>query len=271
MNNIAILLTCHNRYQKTLKCLNSVYSQNESAFSFDVFLVDDGSTDNTQVAVKEKFPQVNVISGDGTLFWNRGMCLAWEEARKKEKYDGYLWLNDDTILTNCALEVIHKCNKEYPGAIVVGSVSCSIDSKDITYGGYNKKKIIHPGDMFVECDTFNGNCVFIPKEVCDKIGYLDPYYRHSMGDFDYSWRAVKNGIKCLVTPVIGTCDRNPPEPCWNKGNLVSRYKKLYSPLGNNPFESFHYFKQQSYIKAVFMFIYIHIRVLVTFVLPKKTF
>lgn len=267
--NLAVLLTCHNRKEKTLTCLRKLYEQNIRDVEIDVFLVDDGCTDGTAEAVSEEFPQIHIIQGDGSLFWNRGMCLAWEEARKEGKYDAYLWLNDDTMLSVDALAVINKCSNEYPDSIVVGSISSTINSAVVTYGGYSKNKIINPVNKFIECDTFNGNCVLIPSVVSDKIGYLDSYYRHSMGDFDYSWRAVNNGIKCIVTPVIGTCDRNPPEPCWDKGNIVQRFKKLYSPLGNNPFEAFHCFKKQSYLKAAFLFVYIHLRVLSSLVIPKK--
>ena len=270
MKKIAVLMTCHNRKDKTIKCLDYLFKQRlPSGISIEVYLVDDGSTDGTSKAVEEFYPQVVIIEGSGELFWNRGMCLAWEVARKKEKYDGYLWLNDDTMLEGNALDIIKKCSMENHSAIVVGSISSTANPHVVTYGGYRNNKIITPGDKFIECDTFNGNCVYIPREVSDKIGYLDPYYRHSMGDFDYSWRAVKNGIKCLVTPIIGTCDRNPPEPCWNKGNIVQRFKKLYSPLGNNPFETFHCYKKQSYLKAAFYFVYIHIRVLSSFVFHKK--
>lgn len=265
MKRISVLLTCHNRKEKTLTCLRKLFEQDIRDVVFDVFLVDDGCTDGTAAAISEEFSQVRIIQGDGSLFWNRGMCLAWEEARRNNIYDGYLWLNDDTMLENSALEVIKKCSIENPGAIVVGSISSTLNPQVVTYGGYKSKKIINPGDKFEECDTFNGNCVYIPKVVSDKIGYLDPYYRHSCGDFDYSWRALKNGIKCLVTPVIGACDRNPPEPIWNKGSLTERFRKLYSPLGNNPFETFHCFKKYSYLKAVYYFLYAHVRVFLTYV------
>ena len=49
---IAVLMTCHNRCEKTLRCLHSLYClDNSYHFSIDVFLVDDGSTDNTSESV----------------------------------------------------------------------------------------------------------------------------------------------------------------------------------------------------------------------------
>ena len=44
MNKIAAILTCHNRKEKTLACLHSLFS---IISTIDVFLVDDGSTDGT--------------------------------------------------------------------------------------------------------------------------------------------------------------------------------------------------------------------------------
>lgn len=270
MKKIAILMTCHDRKDKTIWCIDNLFKQMlPPEMSIEVYLVDDGCTDGTAEAVQETYPRVFIIKGSGDLFWNRGMCLAWEMARKKGGYAAYLWLNDDTMLESNALAVIEKCSIENHNAIVVGSISSTANPQVVTYGGYKNKKIITPGGKFEECDTFNGNCVYIPKEVSDKIGYLDPYYRHSVGDFDYSWRAIKNGIKCMVTPVIGSCDRNPPEPCWNKGSLLERFKKLYSPLGNNPFETFHLYKKYSYCKAIYYFLYIHLRVLLSLIISKN--
>lgn len=269
--DIAVLITCHNRKEKTIECLRHFYSQKGPIkCSYDLFLVDDGSTDGTKKAVLSEFNNIHVIDGDGQLFWNRGMCLAWETARKHKSYDGVIWLNDDTILYHNALATIERLALLHPNSCLVASIESSKEKGVLTYGGLVHGKLqSSTDDDIIECDTFNGNFVFIPKYVSDKIGYLDPYYRHSIGDYDYSKRASRQGIKIYVTPIIGSCERNPTEPNWNKGNIIQRFTKLYSPLGNNPFESFHFNKKDSYIKALIIFIYIHVRVLLTFICPKK--
>ena len=81
----AVLLTVHNRKDKTLACLESCMSQVESMkadgrYTFSIWMTDDGCTDGTADAVVSAFPQVNIIHGDGSLYWNRGMCAAWEAA-----------------------------------------------------------------------------------------------------------------------------------------------------------------------------------------------
>ena len=52
-SELAVLLTCHNRKDKTLACLESFYlAEKPVGYTFDIFLVDDGSTDGTNNAVK---------------------------------------------------------------------------------------------------------------------------------------------------------------------------------------------------------------------------
>lgn len=268
---IAVLLTCHNRKSKTKCCLQHLFAQLDlKGSSLDVYLVDDGCTDGTSDMIKELFPAVHIIKGDGSLFWNRGMCLAWQESRKDDQYDAVLWLNDDTMLFPTALSLLLDYYSKNEGCIIVGSIGSTNDHTTITYGGLNNNKIVLPVEgEYPVCETFNGNCVLIPSVVSDKIGYLDPYYRHSVGDFDYALRAYKAGVKNIVAPIVGVCDRNPSEPIWNKGTLFERFKRLYSPLGNNPFETFHYCKKDSLFKAFFYFTYIHVRVLLTFIFPKR--
>ncbi len=106
MMKISVLLTCHNRKEKTLACLRKLYEQDTSDINVNVFLVDDGCTDGTAEAIREEFPQIHIIQGDGTLYWNRGMCLAWEESRKCGDYDAVLWLNDDTMLLPSSLKTL---------------------------------------------------------------------------------------------------------------------------------------------------------------------
>jgi glycosyltransferase involved in cell wall biosynthesis len=109
--NVAALLTCHNRREKTVACLDRLFAQDclgpqgrgGSEVIVDVFLVDDGSRDGTAQTIREKFPQVAIAHGPGNLFWAGGMRLAWRTAVQARKYDAYLLLNDDTLLRPDAL------------------------------------------------------------------------------------------------------------------------------------------------------------------------
>ena len=71
MTSIGVVITCYNRKEKTLASLKKLINQEDvDSLDINIYLVDDGSTDGTSEAVKKNFPQVNIIKGDGTLFWN---------------------------------------------------------------------------------------------------------------------------------------------------------------------------------------------------------
>lgn len=261
--NIAVLLACHNRKEKTLNCLHQITTQTEMTnHLISVFLVDDNSTDGTKDAVKSKYSFVHIIDGNGELFWNRGMLLAWETALKTDNYDAVIWLNDDTILKSDAISTLCKYSNKYPNSIIVGSTAWTTDHSKLSYGGYyNYNELLIPTDRELPCRFFNGNIVLIPNSVSEKIGLLDPYFRHSMGDFDYGVRATKNGVSIYVLPVLGYCDRNGSYVKYTdtKFSLKERLKFLYSPLGNNPIEAFYYYKKISIKKAFEIFIYLHLK------------
>ena len=130
IKNIAIIMTCHNRVNKTLECLGALHKQDiNPSIHIETFLVDDGSTDDTQEKVLNNYPEVKILVGDGTLFWNRGMHLAFSEALKKS-FDYYLWINDDTILYPHALLTLLTTHGDvtknnYIPSIVVGSTQDS--------------------------------------------------------------------------------------------------------------------------------------------------
>ncbi len=263
---IAVLLTCHNRKEKTLNCLSSLYSAIEQVnrYEFDIYLVDDGSTDGTAEAVRQTFPEVLVINGTGNLYWNRGMHLAWETAANANKYSYYVWLNDDTQIMPWALTtILSECTEN---RIVIGSTSSKRTEK-ITYGGFNRyKKIIEPTGGIQTCEYFNGNIVLIPNDVFNKVGFNDSRFRHALGDFDYGLRAKKLGVELVVaSQVLGNCESHDSLPTWcNPGiNILQRIIELYKPLGNNPFEFFIFdFRHNGLFNAIKHFFSIHLRVLI---------
>lgn len=244
MKSLAILLTVHNRKEKTLECLRRVYSQLPvDNWDIQVYLTDDGCTDGTPKAIRELFPEVHIIPGDGNLYWNRGMIAAWKAAAADKDFDAYLWLNDDTMLSESAIHTVLNGLMQKPDSIIVGTTKSSISDKT-TYGGYNESGIIKPNGELQLCSSFNGNVVLVPRPVFKKIGILDKAYSHSLGDIDYGMTAAENGIKSFVAPdYIGTCENNPLPPKWQrKGiSLKERWNNLFSPLGyTNPPEYYHY-------------------------------
>lgn len=240
---IAVLLTCFNRRDKTLFCLRSLELQTTK---YEIFLVDDSSTDGTSESVKTQFPNVHLIKGDGNLFWNRGMHLAWTNALSKD-FDFYLLLNDDVLLLDNSVELLFydssQCNHS---AIISGAVSIP-DSNIASYGGISIStgKLAQPDNTLQPIRNLNGNVVFVPKSVVDKIGILDPFYHHHFGDVDYGMVAHENNVGVfLSTKFVGECPKNPI--CRirsSRKSLSKRFQILFSPLGTPPSSIYHLFRK----------------------------
>jgi GT2 family glycosyltransferase len=272
MKEIAVLIASHNRKEKTIQCLNTLFSQIElqNSFVLSVFLVDDGSTDGTKNKISELFPKVSIIEGTGKLFWNRGMHLAWSSAlNTKKNFDYYLWLNDDVSLyENALLEVLNCAIEKKDKSIICGILETSMHSNQISYGGGN---IIDnryapnlPNGVMSECTILNGNVVLIPQKVYQIIGNLDPIYPHAIGDHDYGLRAKKKNIKSYTTrSFIGSCQKNESLSKWCLPHIsfMNRLKSLYSPLGNSHPYYYFIFEKRHYgiLTAIKHFITIHIR------------
>lgn len=239
---LAVLMTCHNRRDTTLACLQALYQQK---INFDVYLVDDGSSDGTSDVVKRYYPEVNILEGNGNLFWVGGMRLAFSEALK-DGYDYYLWLNDDTLLEPDALSNLLNTHqllikRGYPNSIVVGSMKNPVTGK-YSYGGRVRSKgrfshtfeNVEPEREPKECDTMQGNVVLIPHVVAEKVGNLDTAFTHQRGDLDYGLRAGKLGCSIWVAPgYLGTCSQNNVHGSWVDTSLPihKRLQKVFQVKG----------------------------------------
>jgi GT2 family glycosyltransferase len=244
MTKIAVIMTAHNRREKTIASLRSLMAATELAteVNYHVFLVDDGSTDGTGEAVAALDLSLTITRGNGNLYWNRGMVRAWTSASAFGRFDGYLLLNDDTLLDADALvKLLSVSNDHAHRAIVVGAVR-DPDRGLLTYGGVRRTSRWHPGrvarlplsDEPQLADAFHANCAYVPVAVFDAIGTLDPVFHHGMGDFDYGYRATRAGFSVIVAPgMVGTCPRNDPAGTWQDPTvpLRRRLAMLASPKG----------------------------------------
>lgn len=229
---IAVLLTCHNRRQKTVLCIQSLkdaldkYNNNvENRIYIEIFLTDDGCTDGTIDAVKQVIEGVvplHVLHGDGNLYWAGGMRFCWKEAMKRQtEWDYFLLLNDDVVLMDnvfnelLSAELFTKNNYKTEG-LISGITCAKKDPNMLTYGGSvwknrflaTKERLVPDGRPQL-CDQTNANILLVPNAIVRAIGIFSDKFTHGAADYDYSFRTQKAGFKVVLTAhFCGKCDND---------------------------------------------------------------
>lgn len=243
---VAVILTCFNRKQHTIDCLTALTATIDTErMQVSAILVDDGSTDGTAEAIRDRFAWVQVEHDKGNLFWCRGMHKGYALALQGD-HDFYLWLNDDTLLHPDALTRLLTCEsvlraQQGKPVIVVGSTSDPA-SGAITYGGERRASALRrmrflrimPTEQPQRCDSMTGNIVFMSRNAARLVGNLDPAFEHAMGDTDYALRAQQRGVEVWVGPgVFGTCAANPPVGTYRDSSLAlsRRWQLMMSRKG----------------------------------------
>lgn len=212
MIKIAVLMACYNRAETTLRSLGRLCAAADGLADIDVFLVDDASPDGTGDKVKARFPGVNVISGTGSLYWAKGMRLAWETAKETgNDYDFYLWLNDDLALKSDSIKVLlADCGAcgDVRG-VIVGACSADESEKTSSYAATDERdRQIFPDGKNPQLAKgwFNGNCVLVPRTTYEAIGMISGDYTHARADYDYAERLKKAGIPFFASSrFVGVC------------------------------------------------------------------
>ena len=249
---IAILLTCHDRREKTVNCIRGL-SKNKADISFVV--VDDGSSDGTVEALEALKSELDfgkelvVIEGDGNLFYSGGMRKAMEYAEKSISADYYVLVNDDVQFDDGILDKITGAGIP-KDRVLVGPMRDK--NGKCSYGGVKYTRGIHyvtvtPDSSDRSCDTFNANCVVIPDSIFRAVPIMDKHFVHSLGVFDYGLSVKRAGYGIEVLDYyVGICENNSKANTWSDRSLsrVERIRKKESVKGA-PFKPWFYFLRKN--------------------------
>lgn len=250
---VLIIFTCFNRREKTIKCIESLVKGNPNiALSF--VIVDDKSNDGTVDALKSMPYDITILNGNGNLFWAGGMRKGIEYCIKKDfKTDYVALINDDVDFFEQAIEKLIDQQQNNKKSIIVGA-TCD-EEGNFTYGAvkinkYKTKSLYYrvlPGYK-ESCDSFNMNCVLIPKNIFMNLNNLDEAYQHSLADLDYGLNAKKEGYMIYSSKeYIGSCLTNSNVGTWNDTSLsrIKRFKEKESIKGA-PFKPWFHFVNKNF-------------------------
>ena len=99
--DVSIILVNYNTKELTGDCIKSVYELTRD-ISYDIFVVDNASSDGSVQMIKEEFPAVKLIESPENLGFGRANNLAIKQSEAKYCF----LLNTDTVLVNNAVKIL---------------------------------------------------------------------------------------------------------------------------------------------------------------------
>lgn len=210
-SKVHVIVPVFNRKEETRTCLLSILDQSVAG-RMTVTVVDDGSTDGTEQMLETEFPSVEIIKGDGNLWWTGAVAKALDTLRSRfEPGDFFLLVNNDSILQPETVAILVR-ESVHNGRCGVAPLALEHECGDPLTTGFALRQhhvlldferqyaaIIKPNTLF-EAESLYGRCSLFPVEVLD---YVDNYdaeaFPQYYGDVDFCLRARKQAFRFFVT------------------------------------------------------------------------
>lgn len=200
------IVPVHNRIAATRRCLAALQQQ-LYADRIAVLVVDDGSSDGTSEMLKQDYPAVEVIKGDGSLWWTGAVAKAIEAMRPKfRRGDFVLLLNNDVVLQPDTVSILVTkavADRSVVWSPVAFSGSSAIACGEAGHTLYHMDRMASAllrGASRIETISNFGRCTLYPVEVLDHVKNVDAAgFPHYWGDMDFGLRAKRFGYSFAVT------------------------------------------------------------------------
>jgi len=240
--DVSIIIVNWNTKKLLLDCICSIYETVKN-ISFEIWLVDNASSDGSVEAVKQNYPDVKIIQNKKNL----GFAAANNIALERMCGQYALLLNTDTILTNRAVEDIFDFMEKNQGAGMacgqllnqdgskqnsianfpgIGSLLCNEILLQILFPRKfpgKRKQYKKPVDV----DSCIGACLMVRKKAMDEVGLLDKRYFFFFEETDWAYRMKQAGWKIYFVPSARIFHIQGQTVGHNAGSRIMFYRSRY--------------------------------------------
>ena len=219
--DLSIIIVNYNVRAYLEQCLRSVFAS-RCALDFEVYVVDNHSTDGSVAYLKGLYPQVHFIENDENL----GFARANNEAIRCSQGRYVLLLNPDTIITEHTLvdcvsyldtrpdagglgtymlrtdgSFAYESRRGLPTPFVAFckmSGLCKMFPHSRLFGKYYMRYLNEMEES--EIEVISGAFMMLRRSALEKVGLLDEAFFMYGEDIDLSYRLLKGGFKNYYIP-----------------------------------------------------------------------
>lgn len=232
MTDLSIVIVNWNVVDLLRRCLDSIVGESTpdagsrlalpgTSWSYEIWVVDNASTDGSPEMVRREFPYVHLIANSENL----GFTVANNQAIRRSNGEYILLLNCDTEVVGDALPTMLTYMEKHLDVGVLGpqlrypdgSVQSSRRRFPSMETAYLESTILQqwfphndtlrryymadvPDDAIHEVDWVVGACMMTRRQVVDQIGLLDEGFFMYSEELDWCYRIKQAGWKVVYLP-----------------------------------------------------------------------
>ena len=213
--DLSVIIVNWNTKELLLNCIGSFY-RTVKRLSFEIFVVDNGSSDGSPDSVRRKFPEIVLIENQRNL----GFARANNEVLRKSKGRYALLLNTDVILTDGAVERLVEFMEENPTVGIAGGQLINGDgSRQNSFDNFpslatealNKSllrilfPIRYPSKRVsfsspIDVHSVIGACMIVRSQAIKEVGLLDEDYFFFLEETDWCYRMKRREWRVCHVP-----------------------------------------------------------------------
>tara|TARA_B100000029_G_scaffold513778_1_gene614392 strand:+ start:3527 stop:4561 length:1035 start_codon:yes stop_codon:yes gene_type:complete len=203
---VSIIILNYNAGNLLLNCIESIKKSNYK--NYEIIVVDNISSDDSQNKCKQKFPEIKLIQNNK----NFGYCEGNNIGIRSANGDFIMILNPDTIVESNTISELINAYDVHGDALYQPKI-LSVDDKEIIQSTGNMihifgfgfardkgQKVVEKKENIEKINYASGTCLFTSKQVFDKVGLLDNFIFLYHDDLDLGWRASQIGIYSYYVP-----------------------------------------------------------------------
>lgn len=213
--DVSIIIVNWNTKDLLTDCIKSVYHTTKN-LSLEIWVVDNGSSDDSVKTIRDLFPQVNIIENQ----YNLGFAKACNQALRQIKSRYAVLLNTDTILPDgtiatvldfmgknmnigiCGGQLLNPDGSKQNSIANIPTLATELFNKSLLRKLFPKKYLGKEQDIKspIEVESVIGAFMAVRKEAIDETGLMDESYFFFFEETDWCMRMKRGGWRVFHHP-----------------------------------------------------------------------